>query len=340
MSAAPAVGAPAPVSILSVSAENVKPGDKVRVQFRVTNTGSKAETAVVVVGGGLQCTSGCRVEPNLKPGKSQDFQATVVAPQVNAGETLGLNISVGVRLGGQNSYDFKMVTIHGSGAPQAGADKPPSGVDGVSGLVRDASGKAVAGVTVTVRDSAGHEYRATSNQSGRFSIKSGAGKTIAAGRITVIAAMDGYRTKRVTVQGSAGRTASVRLTLATVAAPTTSPSPTAPAPVDEAPEPETSVAAAPAFEAVSDEGGGSLPYVLGGLLVAAGVGALALMVIRRRITPATPAPDAATQLMAPAAAGMGDAPTAVLRLPADGFSGPPQGGTQQLSHDPYGGPAR
>ncbi|MEU4472727.1 carboxypeptidase regulatory-like domain-containing protein [Micromonospora sp. NPDC023888] len=356
VSAAPVAGAPAPISILSVSAENVNPGDKVRVQIRVTNNGSGAETAIVVVSGGLQCTTGCRAEPNLKPGQSQDFQATVVAPQVNAGETLGLNISVAVRLGGQNSFAYKMVYIHGpgtsqpgAGAPQPGADKLSSEVDGVSGQVRDTNGKAIGGVALTVRDSAGHEHRTTSDQSGRFSIKSGAGKTIAEGRITVVAALDGYRTTRTTVQGSAGDTASVRLTLAAVAAPAkTPPSPTATAAADEAPEPETSVAAAapPALETVSDEGSGSLPFILGGLLVAAGLGALALLVNRRRNTPDKPAPHAATQLTAPAGAGMSDAPTAVLhtRPPADGFpgpySGPPQGGIQQLSHDPYGGPAR
>ncbi|MFC0505122.1 carboxypeptidase-like regulatory domain-containing protein [Micromonospora costi] len=363
VSAAPVAGAPAPISILSVSAENMEPGDKVRVQFRVTNNGSRAETAIVVVSGGLQCTTGCRAEPNLKPGQSQDFQATLVAPQVRAGEIIGLNISVGVQLDGENSFDFKMVYVYGpgtsqpapgtsqpgAGAPQPGADEPSSEVDGVSGQVRDDSGKAIGGVALTVRDSAGHEYRTTSDRSGRFSIKSGAGKTIAEGRITVVAALDGYRTARTTVRGSAGGTATVRLTLAAVAAPAeTSPSPTATAAADEAPGPETSVAAETplALEAVSDEDSGSLlPFTLGGLLVVAGLGTLALMRIRRRNTPDEPAPHAATQLTAPAGAGMSDAPTAVLhtRPPADGFagpySGPPQGGIQQLSHDRYGGPA-
>lgn len=353
VSAAPVVGAPAPISILSVSAENVKPSDKVRVQFRVTNTGSGAETAIVVVGGGLQCTTGCRAEPNLKRGESQDFQATVVAPQVSAGETLGLNISVAVRLGGQNSYAYRMVYIHGpgasqpgAGAPQPDADKPPLEVDGVSGLVRDTSGKAISGVALTVRDSAGHENRTTSDRSGRFSIRSGAGRTIVAGRITVAAALDGYRSTRTTVQGSAGDTVSVRLTLAAVAK--TPPSRIATAAADEASEPATGVSAAapPALEPVSDEGGGSLPFILGGLMVATGLGALALLVNRRRNTPDKPVPHAATQLTAPGGAGMNDAPTAVLHMrpPADGFpgpySGPRQGGAQQLSHDPYGGPAR
>ncbi|WP_328470788.1 carboxypeptidase-like regulatory domain-containing protein [Actinoplanes sp. NBC_00393] len=286
VAAAPVAGAPTPIRILSVSAENVEPGDKVRVQFRVTNTGQGAETAVVVVGGGLDCATGCRAEPNLRPGQSQDFGATLVAPKVAAGETSGRNISVAVRLGGQNSYDHKMVYVHGSGTSTPGTDKPSPGVKQVSGRVRDTGGKAIGGVAITMRDSAGHEYRATSNQDGRFSIKSRAGKPIAAGAIKVVAVKDGYRTARTTVQGTAGDAAKAQLTLNAVAVPVkTSPSPVSV--VDAVPEPETSVAAGapPDLEAVSGESSNSLPFaVLGGSLVAVGVGALALMMIRRRRT--------------------------------------------------------
>jgi hypothetical protein len=287
--ATPAAGAPAPIRILSVSAENVEPGDTVRVRFRVTNTGQGAETAIVVVGGGLQCTAGCRAEPNLGPGRSQDFQATLVAPKVSAGETSGRNISVAVRLGGQNSFDHTMVYVHGSGTSTPGADKPSSGVKQVSGRVRDTGGKALGGADLSVRDSAGHAYRTTSSRNGRFSIKSSAGKPIVEGPITVVAAMSGYRTTRTTVQGPAGDTASVQLTLAAVAAPaTTSPSPDPTASPDEAAEPATSVAAAapPDLKAVSDESSSSPLFTIGGgLLIAVGVGALALMVIRRRRAP-------------------------------------------------------
>ena len=72
VTAAPVTAAPAPVRILSVSAENVEPGDRVRVRFRVTNTGKAAETAIVVVGGGLRCTTGCRAEPTLAAGAGRD----------------------------------------------------------------------------------------------------------------------------------------------------------------------------------------------------------------------------------------------------------------------------
>ncbi|WP_097320557.1 carboxypeptidase-like regulatory domain-containing protein [Paractinoplanes atraurantiacus] len=301
--ATPAAAAPAPINILSVSAENVKPGDKVRVKFRVTNTGSRAETAIVVVGGGLPCATGCRAEPSIKAGKSQDFQATVVAPKAGPGEIIGLNISVAVRLGGQNSYDYKMVYIHGSGASQP---KPPSKVEGLSGRVRDSSGKALGGVAVTVRDSAGHEYRTTTDRTGKFSIKS-----IPEGKLTVIATLNGYRTTRTTVRA----TASVRLTLTATPTPTTTaPSPRATTAEPEATEPETAASsAAPlALKTVNDEGSGPLPFVLGGLLIAAGLAALALMVTRRR------------RATVPAGAATVDAPTAVMPTvpPANGYPGP------------------
>jgi len=191
-------------------------------------------------------------------------------------------------------------------------------------------------VELAIRDSAGHQYRATSDRSGQFSITSSAGKTIAEGTITVDAAMDGYRSARKTVRGTAGDVATVRLTLSAVAAPTkTPPSPAAAGSslaADDTPE-----AAPPTLKAVSDEGSSSLLFlILGGLLVAAGLGALALVVMRRRNAPDEAAAVPATaQLMAPVGGGMADAPTAVLRTgPAGGgFHGPydasPQGGIPQ-----------
>ncbi|GIM89573.1 carboxypeptidase-like regulatory domain-containing protein [Paractinoplanes toevensis] len=306
VSAAPATAAPQTVRILSVSAENVKPGETVRVRFRVTNNGSGAETAIVVVGGGLRCTTGCRAEPNLGPGQSQTFDAALVAPDAHPGETTGLNISIGVRLGEQNSFDYKMVYVHGPGTSSPGEDKPAAGVSRVSGRVRDTGGKAIGGVALAIRDSAGHEFRATSDRGGQFSITPSAGRTIAAGPITVAATMDGYRTARTTVRGKAGSTATVRLTLSAVAAPATtppSPSPAAaesPVAADGTPE-----AAPPTLKTVGDEGSSShLSFILGGLLIAAGLGALALVVMRRRN---------ASDETAAAGGSVADAPTAVLR---------------------------
>ena len=346
VAAAPVAGAPVPIRILSVSAENVSPGDKVRVRFRVTNVGGGTGTAVVVVGGGLRCATGCRAEPSLAAGRSRDFETTLVAPKTAPGEVSGRNISVAVRLGGRNSFDHTTVYVHGSGTtppggskPSPGADKPSTGVAEVSGRVRDAGGQPVGGAALTVRDSAGHEFRTTSDRSGRFSVRSSAGKPIAAGRITVVAAGDGYRTARTAVKGRAGSTVTARLILAAVAAPAaTAPSPepvaSPAAAADAATGPRTSgAAAAPALASDSDEGGSSpLFMILGGLLVVAGLGALARVMIRRRNLAA-----------APVAGGVGDAPTAVLRTvpPAGGQygAGAPDA-TQLFGHEPYGGPAR
>lgn len=338
--AAPATAAPETVSILSVSAENVKPREVVRVRFRVTNNGGRAETAIVVVGGGLRCTAGCRAEPKLGPGRSQTFDATLVAPEARPGETTGLNISIGVRLAGQNSYAYKMVYVHGPGASPTGGAAPAAGVSGVSGRVRDADGKAIGGADLTIRDSAGHEYRTTSNRSGQFSITSKAGRTIAEGSITVRASMDGYRTARATVRAGAGDVATVRLTLAAVASPTTTPpSPTTEAsPLAAAAEDAVPAATPPAFTAASDEGGSTSMFLLGGLLVAAGLGALALVLVRRRNAPSAVAEAAAPPaawLPAPPAGSMADAPTAILHTgPAAGgsphsYGTSPQGGGHQ-----------
>ncbi|MEU4164094.1 carboxypeptidase-like regulatory domain-containing protein [Actinoplanes sp. NPDC026670] len=301
--ATPVVAAPAPIKILSVSAENVAPGDKVQVRFRVTNTGSAAETAIVVVGGGLPCRTGCRAEPNLGPGRSRDFSATVVAPAAAPGETTGLNISVAVRLAGQNHFDFKMVYVHGAGATTPGTGTSSPTVDRVTGRVRDADGKNVGGVAVTVRDSAGHEYRTTSGGNGRFTIRSTDAKPILAGSIGVAATKKGYRSAATVVQGAAGGTANVPVTLTALAELTTKASPSVsatPFVADaDTPEPKASLdgLAAPGFEPVSDDGSGPLPFVIGGLLMLVGLGALALMVVRRRNTRPEPAQLAATQLL-------------------------------------------
>ena len=313
----------------------MRPGESVRVTFRVTNPGRSPETAYVLVSGGLRCTTGCEARPNLGAGRSQTFRATLVAPPVDPGMT-GLNIAIGVHLGGTNHVDYKMVYVYGKGTPMpgGGGNEPVSGVARVSGRVRDADGEDLRGAAVTVRDSKGHEFRATSDRSGRFSFTSSPDRTIAEGSITVVATKKGYRTGRTTVRGTAGRTASVRLTL--TATPTVKPSSPAvanPLVAEATPgtDPTVPAAAPTALKTVSDEGSSSMMLLLGGLLVAAGLGALVLVVLRRRKPreeePVAPA-AAATQVMAPVGATLGDAPTAVLR------TGPPNGGFP----GPYGTP--
>ena len=315
VSAAPATAAAPAIRILSVSSENVEPGESVRVRFRATNKERGTATVFVAVSGGLRCTGGCSASKEIGAGRSETFEATVVAPQVSPGEVSGRNLAVSVRVGRQTAFDHKMILVHGSG-------KPSAAVSRVSGRIRDTGGKAIAGATLAVRDSAGHDYRATTDRGGRFSIRSSAGRPIAVGPITVVAAKDGYRTARATVRGAAGAAATVRLTLTAAATPaTTSPSPaagtSAPVPADEPATEEGSAEVVPltAGRPAGGEGSSSLLFtLLGGLLVVAGLGALVLMLIRRRNPPDEPDPPVGAY-----GSGRADAPTAVLRtVPRNG----------------------
>ncbi|MEV4703207.1 carboxypeptidase regulatory-like domain-containing protein [Actinoplanes sp. NPDC049316] len=315
--AAPAAAAPPAIRIESVSSDTVKSGEPVRVRFRATNNERGAARVFVAVSGGLRCTDGCAAVRDLGPGRSETFKATVVAPQVRAGEETGLNLAVSVRVGVQTAFDHKQILVRGG-------DTPSSAVSRVSGRVRDAAGKAVRNADVTVRDSAGHSYRTTSGKDGKFSVRSSDSRPIAAGLITVGAGKDGYRTARATVQATAGGTATVRLVLAAVAVPSkTPPTPTAvtssPEVAEEPAAQESPAEATPPASTATggDEGGSVLPYtILGVLLVAAGVGALVLMLIRRRKSA-----DEPDTLVEPVGGGMADAPTAVLHTV------PPYGGT-------------
>jgi hypothetical protein len=300
VAATPVAAVPPAIRIQSVSSDSVQSGESVRVRFRATNNNQRTEEVFVAVSGGLRCTAGCSTAENIRPGRSRTFEATVVAPKVRPGEESGRNLAVSVRIGTQTAFDHKMILVRG-------ADQQSSAVNRISGRIRDAGGRAVRGASLTVQDSAGHDHRTTSTGSGRFSITSSTSRPIAAGPLTVVAVKDGYRTARATVRGAAGGSATVRLTLTAVATPTTTaPSPTAtastPEVVEEAVTEESlAVAAPPATTRTADDGGsGLLMYtVLGGLLVAAGLGTLVLLVIRRRTGEAHPAPAV-------------DAPTAVL----------------------------
>ncbi|WP_250036711.1 carboxypeptidase-like regulatory domain-containing protein [Paractinoplanes maris] len=283
MSPAPAAAASPAIRILSVSSETVASGGTVRVRFQATNNNQRTEKVFVAVSGGLRCTAGCSAAQDIGPGRSRTFEATVVAPAVSAGEESGRNLAVSVRINAETAFDHQMIIV-------SGARKRSSAVSRISGRIRDADGRAIRGAAVTARDSAGHEHRAATDRGGRFSIRSSDSRPIAAGPVTVVAAKDGYRTARATVRGTAGDAATVRLTLAPVAvavAPTTPPSPTAAVSPAETGQPATAsfaAAAPPATTKTAGDAGSSLLLftLLGGCLIAAGLGALALVVIRRR----------------------------------------------------------
>lgn len=275
-------------SVVIDNADNqVESGGSATVEFTVSNTDDldvpgQNSLAVNVNGGGMACKSGCGSNGTLNAGDDRSFKTTLTAPEVNAGQTRTFTVKVNATLGGKSASANATIAVRGP-------DKPKS-VRQVSGKVRDDKGKTVSGAQVIMKDTAGHQYDTTSNGDGGFAFNSSDSKPIAVGTISVGAGKDGFNPAAVNVQGAAGKTVTVTLTLAsTTVTPSATPSVTEEASTpaeDEATDEATDGASQGALDAdktAGDEGSGSLLFIiLGGLLVAAGIGAIVLVLMRRK----------------------------------------------------------
>ncbi|MFG1607257.1 carboxypeptidase-like regulatory domain-containing protein [Actinoplanes sp. NPDC049265] len=365
--ATPALAAGLEAQIDSVQTQ-VEAGKSVQLRYTVSNTdtldppASDGKVKINVSAGGMKC-GGCSSTVTLKAGDEKSLSATLTAPDnVPAGQTRTFQVQIS--LNGKAAAS-ETITV-------SGPDKPAN-VRQVSGKVKDDKGKRLSGAQVVMQDSAGHRYDTTSNDGGNFAFTSSDSKPIAVGSIVVGAGKDDHESATVTVQGGSGKTVNVTLTLATKAGATPSATPSvteeASAPAeDEATDEATDDASTPALNsdktAGKEDGSGSLLFIiLGGLLVAAGVGAIVLVLMRRKNNgggdgdgdddgPAGPGPapagrggygSDATRVAAPVgggragdatmvagAGGMSDAPTVLQRAvpPEDEFP------------DPYGVPAQ
>ncbi|MFC7535272.1 carboxypeptidase-like regulatory domain-containing protein [Actinoplanes sp. GCM10030250] len=318
---------------------------------------------------GMRCTGG-DCSPVREIQQSENFSATLTAPDVNAGESRSVTITVTATLNNETATATETVTVKGPDAPQT--------VRQVSGRIKSSDGDRLSGVDVAMTDSAGHQYRTQTNGEGLYAFTSSDNQPIAPGNITVGAVKDGFQAKTVNVQGSAGRSATAQITLKKLASESPSASPSASVsasatpteeevtdeaePTDEASEPAGGL---DANNAASDAEGGTnwLLIIMGVLLVAAGIGAFALVWLRRRNSEAGGDDDAAstgfggpspmpvgggqfdaTRVASPVGAGRGgdatmiapagrmpggisDAPTMIHRPVEDEFP------------DPYGAPA-
>ncbi|WP_157437350.1 carboxypeptidase-like regulatory domain-containing protein [Actinoplanes subtropicus] len=289
---APAVALadPPKVEITSLSTD-VLSGSSVSMSFRVrdSNNGGGAggaEPATIQVSG-MTCQGTCsqiaQVDQNGK-----DFQVTLKAPTVNAGDTQTVTVTVSATINGESNSKSQPVNVKGPDKPQT--------VTSISGKVRDQNNKTIPGANVAMKDSAGHSYETTTNGSGAYSFNSTDAQPITPGTISVGALKDGFSPATVSVQASAGKSVSVPLILKAVAA-TASASPSASASATASTDATDQAAAdvpstgdtAPANTntkpTASDSSGGSgstLFLVLGGLLVAGGVGAIVLVLMRRK----------------------------------------------------------
>jgi hypothetical protein len=359
VASAPALADPPGVQINNVSATDLPSGGKANMRYTVTNrNGLPGQVRIQVNGGGMNCSGDCSPADQLGPNESRQYNVQLTAPQVGDGQTRNVTVQITATINNnENASANQNFTVRG-------ADKPQT-VRQVTGRVKDQDGKPVSGASVGVRDSAGHTYPTTTNNDGRFALTSSDAAPILAGTLTVGAVKQGYSQVTVSVQGTAGKTLNVPLTLqGTAVTPSATPSASITAsapPTDEATDPATdaATAAAPATDnAAKNTGSNSTLYIiLGGLLVAAGVGAIVLVLMRRKsggddgddnipsgggpVPPSRGAYHDATRVGAPVGGGRNDA-TMIAQGPS--VSDAPTMMQQAVPMDdefpdPYGAPA-
>jgi hypothetical protein len=277
-----ALASPPTVRITSLTTE-VASGAAVDMEYVVadTNNGQGADPTAQIQVTGMRCSTGCN-EISEVSRNGRRFTAKMTAPTVNAGASQNVTVEITATINGETSSTQQTVAVQGP-------DKPAT-VTRVSGTVRDQGGKSVSGAQVAIKDSAGNAYSATTNGSGGYSFNSSDSEPIIAGQITIVAFKQGFESAKVTIQATAGRSVNQPLTLKLqVAATTATPSASASAEaseeaVDPATDDATTEATQPAADPASGDGGSGswLFLLLGGLLVAAGVGTIVLVVMRRR----------------------------------------------------------
>ena len=367
----------APPTVEINAPDKADSGSTVTVSYTVSNPegsdeeqpgegqGQPAPEASIQVdtGGGASCQGACG-GGNVADGSSNGFQATLTMPTVDAGQTRQVSFRVRATAGDERGERSVTITVNG---PEA-----PSTVRQVSGRVKDGEGARVSGVQVVMQDSEGHRYTTNTNSSGSYTFNSSDAEPIAAGSIKVAAAKDGYKAASLTVRGTAGNSVNVPITLEKIAAQTTSPTPspsptasraTSAAPVEEPPaEDDNKAAPIDANNAAStsdEEGINWLLIIMGALLVAAGIGAMVLVWMRRKkaeelssdtgLGKAVPAGAGfdATRVAAPVGAARGN--DATMIAPAAGMGGGSLADAPTMIHrppapvedefpDPYGAP--
>ena len=290
------------VRIDSLSSGDLPSGGKATLKYTISNRnlatpGAEAEPVNVVINAnGMSCSGQCNFDDSIEPGKSKSFSATLTAPNVDAGQTKNIQVQINAKIGDDGGSASRDITVRG-------ADKPRT-VRQVSGKVRDQEGKAVSGANVGLLDSQGHKFDALTNGDGGYSFTSSDTNPISTGTLTLGAAKQGYQTVTVKANGGNGKNLNVPMTLKSTTPTSTSPSPSAsvsssPTPTEEVSEEATDGAgeesAAPLDAAPAsgdDEGSGSTLFIiLGGLLVAAGIGAIVLVLMRRKANEDPDDPD-------------------------------------------------
>jgi hypothetical protein len=289
---APAQAAAPSVGNVQVSNANLQSGQQTAVTYTVTNNNAAGENADIdiVVSSNrpeLTCSGdSCNFTANDVPGgESKTFTAQMVVGQMESGASENATIAIRATVDGLSKTATRGVTIRGD-------NRSPT-VREIKGKVRDNEGKSVSGAEVGLLDSARHSYKTRTNGSGNYKFTSTDQQPIAIGQVTVGAQIDGFTPNVVNVNGTAGASLTVDIKLALSAeatpsaTPSASPTPSSDVtvePTEADPTTDTKIEPQPAAGADSDdEGSSSLIFIiLGGLLVAAGIGAIVLVLMRRK----------------------------------------------------------
>jgi hypothetical protein len=288
--AAPALAAPPTVTIEQLNT-NLNAGQSTRLQYTVRNDvigngGPQAQVQIRVniSSNGLSCSGDCGSVETI--GNEERFSATLRASNNLApGSTQTVTVSISAQNSdGPGQPATAQVTLRGPDAPES--------VASVSGKVTNAdTGRGISGALVALQDDGGHSYNTQTNDDGEFKFTSSNNRPISPGQIDLAAGKEGFKNTTTSTNANAGQAKSgVRLTLKSTASPSASASasPTEDEPTEEPTDDVTSDASIDPAAAGnnSDSGGGGLfswvLIILGGLLVALGVGAIVLLVIRRK----------------------------------------------------------
>ena len=292
VTAAPAVALASPPTVQITKLETeVLSGGTVNLRYEVadTNNGQGRQTpANIRVVSGMQCNGDCGQVTEVGT-DGQEFNARLTAPEVRAGEQRSVQVRITATINGESATAEQTVNVKGP-------DKPET-VREISGRIKDQDGKAIADAIVAMQDSAGNSYQTKSDGSGGYSFTSSDDRPIAPGSVTVGAGKVGFESAQVNVPARAGRSVTVPLTLKSKAEPTKSASPSPSASASASPSAAaseevagpTTPAAAPATEVdpntasqSEDSGSSWLFIIIGILLVAAGLGAIVLVWLRRK----------------------------------------------------------
>jgi hypothetical protein len=277
------------VQITSLPTDVVS-GGTVKVGFKVRNTNQNGPNQIPanIQVNGMSCADPVCNQIAQISSDGTDFSFNLKAPNVDAGSTKSVRITVSATVNGnETGSNSQSVNVKGPDKPQT--------VTSISGKVKGSDGKAISGAAVAMKDSGGHAYETTTNGGGGYSFNSSDSQPITPGNISVGALKEGFTAATVQIQAAAGKSVNVPLTLKSVEA-TASATPSASTSVaassealdDEtaAPLPGDSTAADSDTKKAaneSDSGSGSMLFIIiGGLLVAAGIGAIVLVLMRRK----------------------------------------------------------